>query len=362
MAKCIMVGCDLHDKSMLLKIAEDQGKPIVRSWGTDASSRGAMVRYLRGRADQAGAGRIVLAYEACGFGFRLHDELTACGIECHVLAPSKMKRSLKHRKGKTDEKDAQAILDIVRAFVLAGVEMPSVWVPDVGTRDDRQLVRRRLGVAEDGCAAQVRIRWLLKGNGVEVCPWQAWTQEYWQWLERLAQGGLPPGAAAALVSLMRQVQWVWQETACLDAQVRALSETPRYAPLVSALRRRKGVGVLTAMVYLTEIGDLSRFANRRQVGSFLGLVPSSFETGEDDNHKGHITRQGPSRVRKVLCQAVWSRLRTVPDERDAYDRIVQRNPKHKKIAVVARMRALGVMLWHDGLGAQEAMRAEGASA
>jgi transposase len=110
------------------------------------------------------------------------------------------------------------------------------------------------------------------------------------------------------------------------------------------------------------MGDLSRFANRQQVGSFLGLVPSSFETGEHDDHKGHITHQGPSRVRKVLCQAVWSRLRTVPSERLAYDRIVRRNPKHKKIAVVARMRTLAVVLWHEGLAAQEAMTAVGAVA
>jgi transposase len=356
MAKCIMVGCDLHDKSMLLKIAEDQGQPIVRSWSTDASARRAMVADLRGRAQRVGAQKVVFAYEACGFGFRLHDELTAAGIEAYVLAPSKMARSPKHRKRKTDERDAQLILNIVRSNVLAGVEMPSVWVPDVATRDDRELIRRRLAVAQDGSAAQVRIRWLLKGNGIEASPAQAWTDEYWRWLEQLSQRGLLPGASAALSSLMRQVQWLREETVRLDAQVRERSQAPRYAPLVAALRRHKGVGVLTAMVYLTEMGDLSRFANRRQVGSFLGLVPGSFETGEENDRKGHITHQGPSRVRKVLCQAVWSRLRLVDSERLAYDRIVAKNPKHKKIAVVARMRVLAVTLWHEGLAAQEAMR------
>jgi transposase len=356
MGNCIMVGCDLHDKSMLLKVALDQDKPVVRSWGTDALARQAMMADLRRRAAQSGACRIVFAYEACGFGFRLHDELTAAGIEAYVLAPSKMQRSPKHRKGKTDEKDAQAILDIVRAYVLAGVEMPSVWVPDLATRDDRELIRRRLAVAEDAAKAQVRVRWLLKGNGIERAPAETWTLDYWQWLEQLAAGGLPSGAAAGLASLMRQIKWLHEEIERLDEQVHTLSKAPRYAPKVAALEQRKGVGVLTAMVYLTEMGDLSRFANRQQVGAYLGLVPSSFETGENSDHKGHITRQGPSRVRKVLCQAVWSRLRSVPSERQAYDRIVLRNPKHKKIAAVARMRTLGVMLWHDGLAAQEAMQ------
>jgi transposase len=358
MANYIMVGCDLHDKSMLLKIAVDRGKPSVDTWGTDPDSIRVMVGHLRNWAAHIGGARILFAYEACGFGFRLHDELTAAGIECYVLAPSKMKRSPKHRKRKTDERDAQLILDILKSHVLAGVEIPSVWVPDALTRDDRELVRRRLAVAEDSSATMVRIRWLLKGHGIKLAPANAWTDKYWQWLEQLANGGLSAGAGAALGSLMRQVKWLWSERDRLDEQVFALAQSERYAPVVEVLCRHKGIGTLTAMVFLTEMGDLSRFSNRRQVGSFLGLVPSSFESGESSDRKGHITCQGPSRVRKVLCQAVWSRLRCEPHEREAYDRIVSRNPTHKKKAVVARMRTLAVVLWHNGLAAQEAMHAE----
>ena len=342
----------MHDKSMLLKMAVDRGRPWVRSWGTCASARGAMVAYLLDLSRREGAARILFAYEACGFGFRLHDELREAGIECYVLAPSKMERSVQHRKRKTDERDAQVILDELRSFVLAGVELPSVWGPDVQTRDDRELVRQRLAAAEDAAAAQVRVRWLLKRNGIESVRTKGWSQEEAESLWRLSREGLPSGARAALGSLLRQLDWQWTEIARLDAQVLALSQTARYAAPVRGLCRHKGVGVLTAMVFLTEMGDLSRFANRREVGAYLGLVPTSHETGEEEDHKGHITHQGPSRVRKVLCQAVWSRLRSLPKERIAYDRIVARNPKHRKIAVVARMRSLGVVLWHEGMRCQ----------
>ena len=47
-----------------------------------------------------------------------------------------------------------------------------------------------------------------------------------------------------------------------------------------------GVGVLTALVFLTELGDLSRFTNRRQLAAYLGLVPSSYETGKTNDRKG----------------------------------------------------------------------------
>ena len=107
-----------------------------------------------------------------------------------------------------------------------------------------------------------------------------------------------------------------------------------------------GVGVLTALVFLTELGDVARFANRRQVASYLGLSPTSNESGEATDRKGHITRQGSSRVRKVLCQATWSRVRNDPEEKVVYERIKAKNPKKKKVAVVAAMRRLAVRMWY----------------
>jgi hypothetical protein len=173
--------------------------------------------------------------------------------------------------------------------------------------------------------------------------------EYLQWLQQVRQE-VGWGAGQSLESLLRQEEFLTREVRRLEVQVVVLSAQERHAGRV-AVMRRTGVGVLTAMVCATEIGDFSRFQNRRQVGSFLGLTPGSHESGQADDRKGHITRQGPSRVRKVLCQCVWSRLRTAPGERAAYERIAAKNPKHKKIAVVALMRRLAVRLWHEVMSA-----------
>jgi transposase len=90
MDKIMMVGCDLHDRSMLLKIAIGVASPDKRSWSNDRAGRKAMIGDLKRRAGAAGTTRIVFAYEASGLGFTLYDELTAAGIECHVLAPTLM--------------------------------------------------------------------------------------------------------------------------------------------------------------------------------------------------------------------------------------------------------------------------------
>lgn len=352
MEKCMLVGCDLHDRSMLLKIAVGREPSVKRNWPNDPAARLAMIADLKRRAAAAGVTRVVFAYEASGLGFCLYDQLHAAGIECYVLAPTLIERSLKHRHRKTDERDAEHLLEILRGWLLAGNALPAVWIPDRQTRDDRELVRMRLGLADKRTRCMVQIRCLLKRNNTTKPPMKAWTDDYHLWLERQAQGGLPSGAGQALASLRRQLEDLDKELALVSQQVEALSRTPRYARRVAALvGDLKGVGTLTAMVFLTELGDLNRFANRQQVGAFLGLTPRSQETGAAEDRKGHITREGPARLRKTLCQAVWSRVRTDEQVRAKYERIAEKNPKHKKKGIVALMRDLGIAMWHKALAA-----------
>ena len=335
MEQCMLVGCDLHDRSMLLKMAVGREPSVKRSWSNDPAGRLAMIADLKRRAAGSGGGRIVFAYEASGLGFCLYDELTAAGIECHVLAPTLIERSVKHRHRKTDERDAERILGLLRAWLLAGNALPAVWIPGRPTRDDRELVRLRMGLADKRTRGKAQIRCLLKRNNAARAPMNPWTEEYYIWLRHQAQGVLPCGAGLALSSLLRQLEYLDREIEVVSGQVEDLSRAPRYARRVAALVGLKGVGTLTAMVFLTEIGDPRRFTNRQQVGSFLGLTPKSQETGEAADRKGHITREGPARLRKVLCQAVWSRVRADEQAQAKYRRIAEKNPKHKKKGIVA---------------------------
>jgi transposase len=351
MKKFILSGCDLHDNSLRLKIASGTEAPQKRSFENTPEARQAMIAELQRRAAAVGGAEIVFAYEASGQGFGLHDELRAAGITCHVLAPTKMECSAKHRKNKNDDKDADRVLEVLRGHCLAGNKLPSVWAPDPQTRDDREVVRARLDAQAKCSLLKMQIGALLKRSGVRK-PKSAgagWSKGYRHWLQALSECDEPlrQGARQALASLLRQVDHLQEEVQTLDQQLAQLAQSERYAAPIKALTQKlKAVGLLTALVFLTEMGDLSRFHNRRQVGAFLGLVPSSDESGETTDRKGHITHQGPSRVRYVLCQAAWRRARYDQRESAVYERIALKNPKHKKIAVVAAMRRLAVRMWH----------------
>lgn len=356
MSKVIMIGCDLHDAKMVLKLCCDSGTVIRKSWVT--SEVDGLIEYLRSFAAERGAQRIVFAYEASVQGFGLYDRLTAAGIECHVLAPTHLPHTVHGRKNKTDDNDAQMILDELRAHVLAGRKLPDVWVPNPQTRCDRELVRWRLELCEQRTRIKNQVRNLLKRYQRPFPDWFSksgeWSKRSVQWLREQAvdpSGGcevdvLDECVRTALKSLVTLYEQMCEHLKQLDKSIAKLAGTDRYRQAYRKLKLQKGVGTLTAMVFLTELGDLNRFANRRQLAAYLGLVPAAFESGQRDDRKGHITRQGPARVRHVLCQASWAALRSSADWRQKYDRIRRDSPKRSKIAIVAVMRLLAITMWH----------------
>jgi len=351
-SKVIMCGVDMHDNTLVCRVAVDREAGVTGRYRNTHAGRQRLFAYLKRMARTRGCGRIAVAYEASSQGFGLYDDCRDAGIVCFILAPTKMRKSKKDRKKKNDEHDAQLILEVLRGHMLAGNALPSIWIPDDATRVDRETVRARLDVGHKVTGVKTQVQTLLKMRRLRKPEevGDSWTHPHRRWLASLCAG---KASWPALATLLRQLAALEKEIVVLDRAVAKLSQTPRYRETACELvKELKGVGLLTAMVFLTEMGDLSRFSNRRQVGAYLGLVPSSHDSGETDR-KGHITREGSSRLRRVLCQATWSRVRHDAEESAVYDRLVRRNPKHKKIAVVAVMRRLSIVMWHIGLAAQQ---------
>ena len=356
----ICVGCDSHEKTLVNKIAVNREAPQQLNVSGRRSGRQKLIAVLKQKAEEVGGARIVLAYEASSQGFVLHDELKAAGIECYVLAPSKIERSPQQKLNKSDKKDGKRMLDIVRSHVLAGTELPAVWVPDVQTRDDRETVRLQLAVVQTQTATKTQIQMLLKRWGVEKPNGVrgSRTKSYRQWLMALSQeAARPVGLRAALSSLLRQLEFQDLELQRINQSIDDLCEQPHLKPIVDALDAETGVGRLGAVTYATEVGDFGRFRRRQQVGAYWGVTPCSNESGDIQERKGHITRQGSSRVRRILCQSHWVRIKYDAHEREVYQRLVAKNPKRKKIAIVAGMRRLSIRLWHVGRQAQLKMNA-----
>jgi len=351
MANVIMIGCDLHDRSMLLRYAVGTAEPQQLTYANDSRGRSNMIARLKKIATKHRASRIVFAYEASGLGYGLSDLLQDEGIECHVLSPTHLPTTPKRAKLKTDAKDAQMLLEQVRGFVLAGNPLPVVWTPPQRLRDDRELVRARVDVGDETTRVKLKIFSMLKRRGIDKPSWYSsrWTKRFLKWLREDVIAHLDMAVAPVLDRLVDRYELYKQEQDKLDKAIRSLSQEPRYKASHAELRKIPGVGLLVAMTFLTEMGDLTRFHNRREVAAYLGLCPASYESGETTNRKGRITRQGPARLRKMLCQATWVSLAHDDEAKKAYERIKQGQSKRTKKALVALMRKLGIKMWHRAL-------------
>jgi transposase len=345
----IFVGIDLGDKNSVARIAVDREKSERFGFMNNRQGRARLFRELKSRGEQAGGAKIVMAYEASACGFVLYDEAKAEKIPCSVLAPTKMEKSVEQRKHKNDDRDADDIVERLRGHVLAGNRLPTVWIPDCQTRDDRELIRTRLDLTEKQTQVKSQIQMTLKRHGLEKpsgCG-AGWTVKYRQWLEGLKESpAVGWGLRQGLDSLLRQLAFIENEIKRMAEPLQQLAAAPRHQRMIEELTQEPGVGQFTALVYRTEIGYAGRFGRGRQVGKFAGLTPTSHESGEQNDRKGHISRQGPPRLRKMLCQAAWVQACRDADVRQRYQKLVSRHPKKKKIAIVAIMRRLAVRLWH----------------
>jgi len=345
----IFVGIDMGDKNSVARIGVNREKTERFGFVNNRSGRARLFREANRRVAGVEGAQIVMAYEASSCGFVLADEAAALGIPCLVLAPTKMEKSVEQRKHKNDDRDADDIVEKLRGHVLAGNRLPTVWVPDKQTRDDRELVRTRQEMGEKQTQLKSQIQMLLKRHGLEKPSGlgSGWTKGYRQWLKLLTEwGALGWGTRQALASLLCQLASIEEELDRMEKLVEQLAMEPRHQPFIEELTQESGVGVLTAMVFRTEIGSAGRFQRGRQVGKFVGLTPTSHESGQQNDRKGHISRQGPPRLRKMLCQASWVHILYDAGANQLYQQLVSRNPKRKKVAIVAIMRRLAVRLWH----------------
>jgi len=102
-----------------------------------------------------------------------------------------------------------------------------------------------------------------------------------------------------------------------------------------------GVGPLTALAFLLVIGTPQRFACGKQIGSYLGLIPSEDSSG-NSRRLGHISKQGNALLRFLLVQVAQAAIRHDADWRRQFLHLAMR--RRRRIAKVAMARKLAVYL------------------
>ncbi|MCW5872866.1 MAG: IS110 family transposase [Candidatus Eremiobacteraeota bacterium] len=280
----ISVGLDVHKKTIQLAALFGRDWLFERTFSTEnlADLRKALLKLAKKAPVRA-------CYEASGAGFRLHRLLTDWGVPCQVVAPSMIPQKPGEKK-KCDRLDARRLAEYLAAGLLVAIHIPTSE-----DEADRNLVRCRFAFRKEVTQLKHRVVKFLDAQGKHY-PAQAWTIAHRSWLanQRFAL------AADQMTYNFYLEQLLMTEARLneIDMRIREMSVTVKYAQQVKVLCGFRGVDVLTAMVFLTELGDLSRFGSPQQLMAYLGLVPKVHQSGESGNRsKGCVmsTISGPRR-------------------------------------------------------------------
>ena len=331
------VGLDVHAKQSTYCLLDERGKAL-------------RTRTVKGPWDKVLLDLAVIkepwavCFEASiGYGV-LAMRLEKMARRVVVAHPSQL-RLIFRSKRKNDRVDAEKL-----AKLLFLDEVPTVYVPGVDVRSWRALIQHRERVVAKRTQIKNSLRSLLRGQGM-VAPARLWTRQGLAWLQGLE---LPTQADCLRRDLaLEELRHVQQQ---LKRVEKALKEVADQHPGVALLRTIPGVGIRTAEAVVAYIDEPKRFARSKAVGSYFGLVPLQ-DASADKNRLGHITKQGPATVRRLVTEAAWQAIRRAPEVRGFFERVQRDDPQRKKIAVVATahylVRVMHAML-RDGRGWQQA--------
>ena len=273
--------------------------------------------------------RVRVGMEATGYSRWFERLLAALGIELWIGDPAEIK-SKRVKKQKTDRRDALLLLRLLRED-----NFPQIWVPSPENRDLRQLLwhRHRL--------VQMRTRIMNQLQALAMNEGRRWKTKLWSAqgraeLEKLALAPWADRRRKELLELLDRLDPIIGEL------TKAAEQEARKRPEVVRLMTHPGVGSLTALAYVLIIGTPQRFHCGKQIGTYVGMIPSEDSSG-GQQRLGHISKQGHSLLRFLLVEAAQAAARMNLDWRRRYIHLAMR--RHKSIAKVALGRRLGVRLY-----------------
>ena len=289
----LYIGLDVHKDSITIAIAEPGPKGEIRLFGTITNDMHALEKALiRIRKAHPNA-QLELAYEAGPCGFGIARRLEQLKVPCLVAAPSLIPKQ-PGSPFKTDKRDSRNLARLLRAG-----ELTAVYVPEPTDEAIRDLCRARTDAVDDLRRCRLRLKSFLLRHDYRYQGKANWSQPHMRYLRELV---LPhPAMKAILEEYLQGIDGAHQRVQRIEASMLTLLETWRLKPAVQALMAFRGFQLVAAMITVSELGDLHRFAHPRQLMTYLGLVSVEHSSGPKQ-HLGSISRCGNGHQRWLLTE------------------------------------------------------------
>jgi transposase len=317
-----ILGCDLPAKQQTIAMVDRETGEFTEK---TLSHEGNEVREFYAALE----GPVVVGIEATGAMQWFLELLEELGIVCRVGHPAKI-RAAETRKQKHDRRDARLMLEL-----LIEDRFPEIWMPSIEERDLRTLLRDRhqwvkiRTRVQNTLQAMALNHALRRGRGL-------WTATGQKALQALSLPSYTSQRRDELLRLYGQLQRRIQE---LDGQV---EKQVQQRPQALRLLTHPGVGPVTALATEVFLGDPSRFANGKNVASYIGMIPCEHTSGKRQR-LGKLTKEGNSLLRYLWTEATIHAVRKDPELKRFYRRkLIQKGMGKARIAAAHK---LGIRLW-----------------
>jgi len=271
----------------------------------------------------------------------IRDMAESLGLEIQIANPNHEAWRWKGIKRKTDRDDALKL-----ARLSAMDQLPLVVLPSRRVRQWRSLIAYRHALVGRRTQIYNSIRALLDRQGI---AWPSgrpgWTIRSMARLRGLGRGSLDQSPDEAWRFQLKVEMDQLESVACSIGEVEsALDGLAKSDARVRRLQTIPGVGPRLSELIVAIIDDPHRFKSAREVGSYAGLVPKQFESGQM-KRQGRISRSGPGLLRKLLVEVAWLMRRYNPHGASVFAHLCKGQKNRRKIAAVGLARRLLVWSW-----------------
>lgn len=331
----VFAGLDVDKKSISVTFSNHR-QGFIRSLHMPYSVEHLLKHVRRHFGDQ----RVAFAYEAGPSGYGLYDGLSAQGYDCLVAAPSMIPRAPGQRV-KTNRLDSRGLSENLR-----GGQLKSIRIPSPIDRELRHLTQLRDILVSEVAGMKQRVKSLLLFEGIAFPLAPAGSQWSLKVKARLRKLECSRGVRFKLDQLLDSVEFCEKQVVKVTKEIRRFCQSdPELSQSIKYMMSVSGIGWIVASQLLGRIGDWRELENVRQLGGFLGLVPTEHSTGERTD-RGSITRSGDGRLRSKVIQASWSAIRQDGELREFFRSVCRRHPRGvgPKVAIVAVARKLSARI------------------
>lgn len=272
-------------------------------------------------------------YEAGFCGFYPQRIMTSLGIDCIVVNPADVPTMDKEKKQKSDRVDCGKL-----AKSLSANQLNPIYIPSIQQQDDRCIVRSYKKFVRDQTRCKNRISQMLFFQGMTPSLDKNtrivyWSKNYVEKLKKLKMN--TEEARKALDLLVESYENTRGLVLKTTKEMRQMAKSDRYKNQIALIRSVPGIGEIGALLFLTEIGNFNRFHGIDHLASYIGLIPNTKSSGENENI-GAITNRSNSKLRDVLIEASWIAIRIDPAMTLYFSDYCKRMQKNKAIIKIAK--------------------------